>query len=164
MSPRAAWRLEQLGYTASDYVAGKADWTAAGLPTEGTAVPATRIGRFADASVPTCTADEPVATAAARARAAGRDTCVVVNEERVVLGLLRGDRLADDDDARPAGEVMRPGPSTVRADLTLDEVVGRMDRAGTSHVLVTTPAGELVGLLPRDVAQRAAAAGGEGDN
>ena len=36
MSPRAAWRLERLGFTeVYDYAAGKVDWMAAGLPTEG---------------------------------------------------------------------------------------------------------------------------------
>jgi rhodanese-related sulfurtransferase len=37
MSPRAAWRLESIGFTeVHDYVAGKADWGSAGLPLEGT--------------------------------------------------------------------------------------------------------------------------------
>ena len=37
MSPRAAWRLESIGFTrAYDYVAGKADWGSFGLPLEGT--------------------------------------------------------------------------------------------------------------------------------
>ncbi len=36
MSPRAAWRFESLGGTrVYDYVAGKVDWFAAGLPREG---------------------------------------------------------------------------------------------------------------------------------
>ena len=36
MSPRAAWRLESFGFEqVYDYVAGKADWGAAGLPLEG---------------------------------------------------------------------------------------------------------------------------------
>src|SRR2546425_461639 len=36
MSPRAAWRLERLGYgPVHDYVGGKVDWLAAGLPSEG---------------------------------------------------------------------------------------------------------------------------------
>jgi hypothetical protein len=34
MSPRAAWRLERFGFEVYDYAAGKADWTAPGLPTE----------------------------------------------------------------------------------------------------------------------------------
>ncbi len=38
MSPRAASRLESLGFReAYDYAAGKADWFAAGLPMEGPA-------------------------------------------------------------------------------------------------------------------------------
>ena len=36
MSPRAACRLQTLGFTnVYDYVLGKADWLAHGLPTEG---------------------------------------------------------------------------------------------------------------------------------
>ena len=36
MSPRAAWRLESLGFSkVYDYVEGKADWAVAGLPREG---------------------------------------------------------------------------------------------------------------------------------
>jgi 3-mercaptopyruvate sulfurtransferase SseA len=38
MSPRAAWRLEGLGFErVFDFVGGKAQWRERGLPTEGTA-------------------------------------------------------------------------------------------------------------------------------
>src|SRR2546430_16920519 len=37
MSPRAAARLEQLGFDVYDYALGKVDWMARGLPMEGTA-------------------------------------------------------------------------------------------------------------------------------
>ena len=37
MSPRAAWRLETLGFAqVFDYADGKLDWMTAGLATEGT--------------------------------------------------------------------------------------------------------------------------------
>jgi hypothetical protein len=40
MSPRAAWRLESIGFTrVHDYVAGRADWGSFGLPLEGTMGP-----------------------------------------------------------------------------------------------------------------------------
>ena len=53
MSPRAAWRLETLGFTkVHDYVAGKADWGAAGFPLEGTHGP--RAGELARRDAPTC--------------------------------------------------------------------------------------------------------------
>jgi hypothetical protein len=44
MSPRAAWRLDELGYgEVYDYVAGKADWLAADLSTEGSGVHPRRV-------------------------------------------------------------------------------------------------------------------------
>lgn len=51
MSPRAAWRLDSLGYDAYDYVAGKADWLAFGLPHEGSA---RLTGAMVTTDVPTC--------------------------------------------------------------------------------------------------------------
>ena len=48
MSPRAAWRLESLGFgEVYDYVDGKVDWMAAGLATEGTASRHPRAGDLA---------------------------------------------------------------------------------------------------------------------
>ena len=45
MSPRAAWRLEGLGFErVYDYVPGKADWSASGLSTEGTQASMLTIG------------------------------------------------------------------------------------------------------------------------
>jgi hypothetical protein len=55
MSPRAAVRLETLGFTqVFDYAAGKADWTSTGLPTEGTLADQPRAGDIAQRDVPTC--------------------------------------------------------------------------------------------------------------
>ena len=37
MSPRAAWRLEEIGFEhVHDFVGGKTEWIERGLPTEGT--------------------------------------------------------------------------------------------------------------------------------
>jgi len=59
MSPRAAWRLESMGFAeVYDYVAGKADWGAPCLPLEVTAAP--RVGELARRHVPTCRLDEPL--------------------------------------------------------------------------------------------------------
>ncbi len=55
MSPRAAWRLESLGFgEVYDYAAGKLDWMAAGLPTEGTNAELLRAGDVARNDVSTC--------------------------------------------------------------------------------------------------------------
>jgi hypothetical protein len=63
--------------------------------------------------VPTCTLDERLPQVRERVRAAGWDTCIVVNEERVVLGRLGRTAVAGDSDPC-VEEAMSPGPSTVR--------------------------------------------------
>ena len=55
MSPRAASRLESIGFEdVYDYVAGKADWGSAGLPLEGENGNKTRAGAHIRTDVPTC--------------------------------------------------------------------------------------------------------------
>src|SRR5258707_7659419 len=116
MSPRAAWRLENLGFTeVYDYAAGKADWLAWGLPRGGRVAQVPTVGEVARRDVPTCGLADRVADAKARAQAAGFDACVVVNAQRVVLGLLRGREL-DADPAATAQQVMQAGPTTYRPD------------------------------------------------
>jgi hypothetical protein len=55
MSPRAAWRLEGIGFEkVYDYVPGKAAWFADGLPKEGKLASVPTIGDAARRDVPTC--------------------------------------------------------------------------------------------------------------
>ncbi len=153
MSPRAAWRLESLGFAeVYDYAAGKADWLAWGLPREGSAAQVPTVGDVARRDVPTCGLAERVAEAKARAQAAGFDACVVVNERRVVLGLLRGRELDGDPDA-PAEQVMQSGPTTYRPNVPAREAEARMRERQVDILLVTTPDGVLVGLLRREDAE-----------
>lgn len=146
MSPRAACRLTQLGFGAVyDYTLGKVDWLAAGLPTEG----AGHSPRVLDAlvrDVPTCGLDTPAGPAAERARLAGRDRCVVVDDHQIVAGVLRAKRV-DAGEQRPAAELMQPGPTTVRAHEDLVATRGRMTEHHVGHLLVTTPDGTLLGIL-----------------
>lgn len=61
MSPRAACRLETLGFSeVYDYVAGKADWLARNLPTEGEQADAMTAGRVARDDIVTCTLEDTV--------------------------------------------------------------------------------------------------------
>src|SRR5947208_4047858 len=97
MSPRAAWRLESIGFTrAYDYVAGKADWGSFGLPLEGTK--GRRAGEFVRADVPTCRLEERLQDVRRMVSAAGWDTCILVNEQGVVLGRLGRKALASKED------------------------------------------------------------------
>jgi hypothetical protein len=102
MSPRAAWRLEALGYgEVYDYVAGKSDWIAAGLPTEGRLSHPQRVIDALDANPPTCSLSEPASAARNRMDRADAEVCVVVNEAGVVQGRLRHPRLKRATRARP---------------------------------------------------------------
>jgi predicted transcriptional regulator len=149
MSPRAAWRLASIGFTeVYDYVAGKADWMGCGLPIEGTKAGVPRAQDAARKDVPTCALHEPVVDVRQRVAEAGWDTCIVVNDQRVVLGRLGKKALASDP-ARKVEDVMRSGPSTIRPDTELEAQLKEMDEKGTDAALVTTSRGRLVGVLYR---------------
>ena len=157
MSPRAAWRLESLGFTqVYDYVAGKADWFASGLPIEGKLATVPRIGDVAHRDVPVCRLSDKIGDVRERAQEAGWDACVVVNDERIVLGLLRRKEL-DSDPQATAEQVMRPGPTTFRPNVPVQEMAERMRERGARTVLVTLSEGKLVGLLRREDAERVSA-------
>ena len=156
MSPRAAWRLEALGFDdVHDYEAGKQDWAAMGLPLEGRRAARPRAADVTLADVPTCSLHEPLGDVRDRVEATAFDVCVVVNEERVVLGLLRETELSGPAD-RPVEEAMRPGPSTFRPNVDVEEMAGFMEKHDLASAPVTTSDGVLVGLLRREDVARLA--------
>src|SRR5919197_5022975 len=158
MSPRAASRLEGLGFAhVYDYVAGKADWGSFGLPLEGRRPSATRVGAHVRTEVPACGPFDRMTEVRERVRAGGWDTCFVTNQQRVVVGRLGRAALARDDDAT-VEEAMTLGPSTVRPSLELEKAAERMRRQNLTTLPVTRSDGVLVGLLRRDDAERVLAA------
>ena len=147
MSPRAAWRLESLGFAdVYDFAPGKAAWLAAGLPIEGSDATIPRAGDHVRQDVPTCGLDEPIDAVRRRVRAAGWDTCIVINEQRIVLGRLGRSALTHDDE-RTVEEAMTAGPSTIRPDTPLATITQRLRDKNLTSALVTTLEGELVGIL-----------------
>jgi CBS domain-containing protein len=145
MSPRAAWRLEQLGFTeVSDYAGGKMDWLAHGLPFEGDA---DLVGPHLR-PVPTCRPDELVAAVAERVGAAAM--CVVVTADDVVMGVLDEHALAHHGDAR-ADEVATFGPTTVRPSEERSALEKRMHANHVPRLLVTDPTGRLLGVYEASV-------------
>lgn len=154
MSPRAACRLERLGFTSVyDYVDGIADWKASGLPTEGTKDKEQRVANATRPDIPTCRPDEAIEEARSRLVAAGWEVCVVVDCDGIVIGRLQ-EFATKTNGETTAEQVMEPGPTTVRPDGLLQPLIERMDRRGTPDVLVTTPQGTLIGILFRDGAKR----------
>lgn len=157
MSPRAAWRLESLGFAqVYDYAAGEAEWLAFGLPSEGSEADKPRAGTIARRDVPTCSLGDRLGDVKARVEAAGWDECVVVNQEGVVLGRLRGLALGGDAEGL-VGAVMESGPTTVRPDEPLASLVPRLRDKGVGRIIVTTPDGRLLGVADREAAERALA-------
>ncbi len=82
----------------------------------------------------------------ARTPRLGWDAVVVVNEERVVFGLLRAKELALDGDQLIA-QAMRPGPSTFRPYVLAEEMAHSMVEHNLDSSPITTSDGRLVGLL-----------------
>jgi predicted transcriptional regulator len=132
-----------------EYRAGKLDWLAAGLPTEGDNSQRPRAGTVARHDVPVCRLAERLGDVRDRARAAGWDAAVVVDGERVVLGLLRAKEL-DKDANMSIEEAMRPGPSTFRPYVPIKEMADYMVEHSLESSPVTTSDGKLVGLLFRE--------------
>jgi CBS domain-containing protein len=155
MSPRAAWRLESLGFIqVYDYVAGKVDWFASGLPIEGELANIARAGHVARHDAPTCQLADRVGDVRERVRASGWDCCVVVNDRRILLGLL-GEKALGAEPQQPAEDVMEPGPTTFRPDVTVDEIVTYMREHDLQAAFITTPDGRLAGVLRRGDGERA---------
>ena len=146
MSPRAAWRLEALGFSeVYDYEAGKADWGSFGLPLEGQADSSTRVAHVAVTEVPTCRLEDLVGDVAERLPD-DWDICVVTNDEDIVLGILGRSALRSDQ--QPTVEnAMTSGPSTIRPSARLDATAKRMHDENLPRIIVTRSDGTLLGVL-----------------
>src|SRR6516164_5100696 len=91
LSARAAWRLESMGFQeVYRYTPGKADWLAAGLPTEGTESKKVRISQMIRKEVPTCSLRERLEDVKSRRRP-NQDMFVVINDRNIVLGVIEGE-------------------------------------------------------------------------
>jgi len=149
VSPRAAWRLDGLGFArVYDYAAGKADWGSYGLPLEGQADSSTRVSSIARADAPTCRLDESVAAVAARLPE-GWDICVVTNDRQVVLGLLGRSALRSATQTT-VENAMTPGPSTIRPSARLEVIHERMREQNLTRMIVSRSDGTLLGVVRRD--------------
>ena len=153
MSPRAAWRLESLGFIkVFDYVGGKADWFAAGLPREGDLTSVPRTGDIARRDDVTCRLTDTTSDVVNRAHEAGQNTAIVTKADGVILGRIRIDHLGDDSETS-AEDVMESGPTTTRADTTLESIQDRFQARNVDSILVATSDGRLVGTLYRSAVE-----------
>jgi Mg/Co/Ni transporter MgtE len=155
MSPRAAWRLQELGFKlVYDFVPGKMAWLAMGWPREGAAAAVPNAGEIARRDTPTCTLDDRIADVREDVLAVGRDVCIVVNPESIVEGRLRARALEETPEAS-AEQAMEIGPTTIRPSERLEPLVERMRKRGVATIVVSDLKGRLVGIVYRKDAERA---------
>ncbi len=118
--------------------------------------------QIARKDIPTCRADERLGDVRDRVRAAGHDQCIVVNDDGVVLGRLRGKAWENDANAT-VEDVMQLGPATIRPDPFLHELIERLQRRKIGSILVTSygshEGGRLLGVLYREDVERVLAEG-----
>lgn len=155
MSPRAAARLESLGFRqVYDYAAGKSDWGSAGLPLEGANGSQTRAGAHVRTGVPVCRLGDRLSDVRDRLEDSGWDTCFVLDERGVVHGRI-GERAFSGGQDVSVEDAMTLGPSTIRPSARLTDMVERMRKRNLTYLPVTTSDGRFVGLLTRQDAEEA---------
>ncbi len=132
-----------------DYVGGKADWLARGLPREGEKADERRALDLAFDDVVTCELTDRVGDVAERVASSRYGFAFVVAPGRTLLGRLRRAALKTGGDAA-AEALMEPGPSTIRADTALEGLAKRMRENDLTSLPVTTPEGVLLGVVRRD--------------
>ncbi len=149
MSPRAAWRLEALGFeNVYDYVPGKADWLGHGLPVEGENADVARAGRIVRDDVVTARLGDRIGDVRQAVERSPYRFALVASEGGTLLGRLRRATL-DADPAARAEELMEPGPTTTRPDTRLDALAERMKRHDLETFVISTPEGKLLGVVSR---------------
>ena len=149
MSPRAACRLETLGFQrVYDYMPSKVDWMARGLPVEGEEEAAAQVKDFVRDDVVRAALDDHVAQLRERVAKSPYGFALVVSADGTLLGRLRRAAL----ESRPglaAEQAMEPGPSTVRLDTDPRKVAERLQERDLKTAVVTDPEGKLVGIVRR---------------
>lgn len=155
MSARAAWRLVSLSFAqVFRYTAGKADWSAYGLPTEGKSVTPNQAGNLAQRDVPTCILNDRADAIRQQLQKNGAKLCAVLNEHRVLLGEIRAEKVESQADGT-AEEIMTSAPTTIRPNAVLEKLCEFFKAHKAETLWVTTNDGELLGLLHREDVERA---------
>ena len=132
-----------------DYVGGKADWLANGLPREGENENVPYAGELADTDPPTCALHTTVADVHAALDGSRYGFCLVLSERHILLGRVRRTAMEGADATASAESVMEPGPSTVRFDTRARDLVQRLATKHLKTAIITTPSGCLVGVFHR---------------
>jgi rhodanese-related sulfurtransferase/CBS domain-containing protein len=147
MSPRAAARLDSLGFVAYDYAASKVDYLARGLPREGEKANEKRAIDLLRKNVVRCGLGDPIGRVRAQVEDSPYRFALVLDEDGILLGRLR--HAALEGDAATAEDAIEAGPSTIRADTSVEKLRERLEGRGLNFAIVTDPDGVLMGIVCR---------------
>jgi rhodanese-related sulfurtransferase/CBS domain-containing protein len=151
MSPRAAARLETLGFTrVYDYPLGKVDWLAHGLPAEGANAGLPTAGSLARQDAATCPIEASATDALGAMARSPYGFALVLGVGEVLLGRVRRSALEGLADEDPIEPVMEAGPSTIRPHLTVEELRQKLESSDVRSLVVTRPDGTLIGVVRRE--------------
>jgi hypothetical protein len=148
LSPRAATRLAQLGFEVYDYALSKVDWMAHGLVMEGTAAARPTARSFVRDDAATCAPADSAAAIRQRIDTSPYGFAIVL-ADRLVLGRVRRSHLDEAPEDTSAELLMEPGPSTTRPHTDPDQLARQLQRSGAKTAILTTPEGELIGVVRR---------------
>ena len=149
LSPRAAARLDSLGFErVYDYAPSKVDYLSRGLPREGEKAGEQRATDLLRGDVVRCGLGDRIDEVRARVETSPYSFALVLDEQEVLHGRLRRSAL-EGDAAQAAEEAMDPGPSTIRADTSMDKLRERLEGRRLNFAIVTTPDGVLMGIVCR---------------
>jgi predicted transcriptional regulator len=129
-----------------DYMLGKADWSAYGLPLEREEAEPPMVIERIERRTPTGRLNESVGALKRRAQEKGFTLCPVINEEGIVLGVVSEDEW-NADPATPAERVMEPGPVTLRPNVSVQQATEYLERIERNAILVTSSDGKLMGVF-----------------
>jgi CBS domain-containing protein len=133
-----------------DYVPGKVDWLAYGLPVEGEEADSPMVIDRMQTDVPTCRLNDSLREAKQRAEKLSFNLCAVVNEEGIVLGLVR-EEMWKEGQALAVEKVMELGPTTFRPSYTVDDATEFLTKQELDAALITSSDGKLMGVFRRSL-------------
>ena len=117
-----------------------AEWATVRFPREGAEAGFNRVIDAVRRNVPACSLNDRLKDTGGRVQVGGKDMCLVVNDEGILLGRSRGAAF-DRDPETQIEEIMESGPTTVRPDVILADVVERMHRRRVDSILVSNERG-----------------------
>ncbi|HSP54425.1 MAG TPA: hypothetical protein VLS25_02460 [Dehalococcoidia bacterium] len=149
-----------MGFDVYRFEAGKASWSAFGLPLEGDDAETITAANLARRDPPSCRIYERLQAVLERFTP-DHGVCVVLSEGGVFLGRI-GSAKARRNASKTAGDAMEAGTSTFRPDVPIMDMADWFRRRPKSRdFVITTPDGRVWGVLyRRDVDRLLAAANG----